>query len=300
VLGIDRDPQALEAARQRLQDEQERLTLVHGNFRDLGMIARQHGFEQVAGVVLDIGVSSYQLDAPERGFSFGAAAPLDMRMDPTGGITAAELVNGLPEDELADLMFRWGEERAARRIARRIVERRKQAPITSTEELADVVKRAAGGKATRIHPATRTFQALRIAVNDELGALEDALPAVVDLLAPEGRLAVITFHSLEDRIVKQFMQRESAICLLPPRTFAEACPHLTEKGSGPRQCIYLAARDCDYAPRLRPVTTKPVTASEAEINANPRSRSAKLRIAERLAAMEIGAASYQEQAKGND
>jgi 16S rRNA (cytosine1402-N4)-methyltransferase len=286
VLSIDRDPEAIEAARQRLQDEQERLTLVHGNFRDIGTIARQHGFEQVAGILLDIGVSSHQLDTRERGFSFGATGPLDMRMDRTGGMTAADLVNGLPENELADLLFRWGEERAARRIARRIVERRKQAPITSTEELAEVVKRAAGGKETRIHPATRTFQALRIAVNDELGAIENVLPSAVDLLAPEGRLAVITFHSLEDRIVKQFMQRESAVCLLPPRTFAEACPHLADKGAGPRQCIYLAARDCDYAPRLGLVTTKPVTASEAEINANPRSRSAKLRIAERLAAME--------------
>ncbi len=288
VLGIDRDPEALAAARRRLEDEHERVTLVHGNFRAIATLAQRHGFGRVAGILLDIGVSSYQLDTSERGFSFGAPGPLDMRMDPTAGTTAADLVNTLPEAELAELIYRWGEERAARRIARRIVERRRTASITSTEELAEMVKRAVGGKATRIHPATRTFQALRIAVNDELRALEEALPAAIELLEPGGRLAVITFHSLEDRIVKQFMQRESAICLLPPRTFAEACPHLTEKGMGPRACIYLAQRDCDYAPHLNPVRSKAVTASEAETRANPRSRSAKLRIAERLASTEIG------------
>ena len=282
VLGIDRDPAALEATRARFQGEQARLTLVQGNFRDIGMIALAHGFEQVAGVLLDIGVSSHQLDAPERGFSFGSEASLDMRMDPTSGPTAADLVNSLPEDELADLIYRFGEERASRRIARRIVEQRQRALITSTRELAELVKRAVGGKHDRIHPATRTFQALRIAVNDELDALEAALPAATDLLEPGGRLAVITFHSLEDRIVKQFMQRETALCLLPPRTFAEACPHLVEHGMGPRACIYLHDRDCDYAPRLRPVTTKPVTPSAAEIAANPRSRSAKLRLAEKV------------------
>jgi 16S rRNA (cytosine1402-N4)-methyltransferase len=237
----------------------------------------------VDGVLLDIGVSSHQLDVPERGFSFSADAPLDMRMNPTTGMTAADLVNQLPEDDLADLIFRFGEERASRRIARRIAERRRTAPITTTTELADIVKQVAGGKGMRIHPATRTFQALRIAVNDELGALEDALPAATELLELGGRLAVITFHSLEDRIVKHFMQRETAVCLLPPRTFAEACPHLVDRGTGPRACIYLHHRDCDYAPRLRLVVMKPVIASDAEIATNPRSRSAKLRVAERLA-----------------
>jgi 16S rRNA (cytosine1402-N4)-methyltransferase len=283
ILGIDQDPAALEAARGRLIEEQARVILVHGNFRDIGTIARAHGFDQVAGVLLDIGVSSHQLDMPERGFSFGAAAPLDMRMNPTTGMTAADLVNQLPEAELADLIFRFGEERASRRIARRIAERRRTAPISTTTELADIVKQVAGGQGQRIHPATRTFQALRIAVNDELGALEAALPAATGLLEPGGRLAVITFHSLEDRIVKQYMQRETAICMLPPRTFAEACPHLLNRGAGPRSCIYLHDRDCDYAPRLRPVVAKPVIASDAEIATNPRSRSAKLRIAERLA-----------------
>lgn len=288
VLGIDRDPAALEAAAARLAGERDRLTLEHGDFREIGMIARAHGFTDVAGVLLDIGVSSHQLDVAERGFSFNMDAPLDMRMDPTRGQTAADLVNTLPEVELADLIYRYGEERASRRIARRIVERRTTAPITTTAELAALVKRAVGGKDSRIHPATRTFQALRIATNDELGALEEALPAATELLAPGGRLAVITFHSLEDRIAKQFMQRETALCLLPPRTFAEACPHLLAKGDGPRPCIYIGARDCDYAPRLSPVTSKPITATEAEIRANPRSRSAKLRIAERLGGHDQG------------
>jgi len=290
VLGIDRDPAALQAAAARLGAERERVTLAHGDFRDIGVIARDHGFSEVAGVLLDIGVSSHQLDAAERGFSFNMDAPLDMRMDPTSGRTAADLVNEMPEDELADVIYRYGEERASRRVARRIAERRRTAPITTTVELAELVKRAVGGKHTGIHPATRTFQALRIAVNDELGALQEALPAATEILAPGGRLAVITFHSLEDRIAKQFMHRETAICLLPPRTFAEACPHLSERGAGPRPCIYIGARDCDYAPRLSPVTSKPITASQAEITANPRSRSAKLRIAERLGPADQGVA----------
>jgi 16S rRNA (cytosine1402-N4)-methyltransferase len=279
VLGIDRDQAALAAARERF--DPARVTLVHGNFRDIGALAETHGVREVAGVLLDIGVSSHQLDTPERGFSFNVDADLDMRMDPTTGPTAADLVNTLPEAALADIIYRYGEERASRRIARQIAERRREAPITTTSELANIVARAVGGSG-RIHPATRTFQALRIAVNDELGALEAALPAATDLLGPGGRLAVITFHSLEDRIVKQFMQRESAVCLLPPRLFAEACPHLLAGGAGARPCIYLGQRDCDYAPRLHTVTPKPVTASDQELATNVRSRSAKLRIAERL------------------
>lgn len=279
VLGIDRDPAALAAARERFGSE--RVTLVHGNFRDIGAIVRAQGWSEVAGVLLDIGVSSHQLDTPERGFSFNVDAALDMRMDPSTGPTAADLVNTLPEAELADIVYRYGEERASRRIARRIAEGRRQAPITTTLELANIVRSAVGGGG-RIHPATRTFQALRIAVNDELGALEAALPEATEVLAPDGRLAVITFHSLEDRIVKQWMQREAALCLLPPRMFAIACPHLLDGGAGPRSCIYLAQRDCDYAPRLALVTPKPVVASAEETAENIRSRSAKLRIAARL------------------
>lgn len=283
VLGIDQDPAALQAARERLGQYGERVTLARGNFRELASIADALGFREVNGVLLDIGVSSPQLDMAERGFSFGQDAPLDMRMNPDQPLTAAELVNTLPEEGLANLIFRYGEERASRRIARQIVQARSRAPIERTTELADLVKRAMGGrKDERIHPATRTFQALRIAVNDELGALEEALPAATERLGVGGRLAVITFHSLEDRIVKEFMRRESAVCLLPPRLFAEQCPHLVDRGDGPRACIYIGSRDCDYAPRLREIARKPVTAREQELHANPRSRSAKLRIAERI------------------
>lgn len=283
VLGIDQDPAALQAAGERLTAYGERLVPAHGNFRMIAALAHAHGFATVDGILLDIGVSSHQLDTAERGFSFAHTAPLDMRMDPTRDVTAAELVNTLPEAELADMIYRYGEERASRRIAKRIVEQRRAAPLTTTTELADVVLRAVGGrKDERIHPATRTFQALRIAVNDELGALEEALPAATELLATSGRLAVITFHSLEDRIVKEFMRREAAVCLLPPRLFAEQCPHLVEHGAGPRPCIYLGSRDCDYAPRLTQVTPKPVVATNAEVRTNPRSRSAKLRVSERI------------------
>ncbi len=284
VLGIDQDPAALQAVAERLAVYGDRLTLAHGNFRQIATIAREHGFAAVDGILLDIGVSSHQLDVGARGFSFAQDAPLDMRMNPTEGVTAADLVNTLPEEQLANIIFQYGEERASRRIARRIVERRKAAPITRTAELAELVVRALGGrKDERINPATRTFQALRIAVNDELGALEEALPAATECLAVEGRLAVITFHSLEDRIVKEFMRREAAICMLPPRLFAEQCPHLVDRGAGPRPCIYITSRDCDYAPRLTPVTHKPIVAGDPELKANPRSRSAKLRIAQRIA-----------------
>lgn len=287
VLGIDQDPAALQAAQERLQPYGDRVTLLHGNFRAIDTLARAHGFTNVDGILLDIGVSSHQLDAGERGFSFNQAAPLDMRMDPTQGATAADLVNTLPETELADIIYRYGEERASRRIAKRIVEQRQRTPLQTTTELADLVLRALGGrKDERIHPATRTFQALRIAVNDELGALEEALPAAVELLAVGGRLAVISFHSLEDRIVKEFMRRESAVCMLPPRMFAEQCPHLVEHGDGPRACIYIESRDCDYAPRVTELARKPQVASAAEIDANPRSRSAKLRVAQRIATAE--------------
>ncbi len=280
VLGIDRDPAALAAARERF--DADHVTVVRGNFRDIGTLAPANGFDRVDGVLLDIGVSSHQLDTAERGFSFNAEAELDMRMDPTTGPTAADLVNTLPEVDLADVIYRYGEERASRRIARQIVERRRTAPIATTTELASVVQRAVGGGGGRIHPATRTFQALRIAVNDELGALETALPAATALLGEAGRLAVITFHSLEDRIVKQFIQREASICMLPPRVFAEGCPHLLAGGTGARPCIYLGGRDCDYAPQLSMVTHKPIVASDKETTTNVRSRSAKLRVAARI------------------
>jgi 16S rRNA (cytosine1402-N4)-methyltransferase len=229
------------------------VTLAHGNFRDISSLAHKHGFEQIDGVLLDLGVSSHQIDTPERGFSFTADAPLDMRLDPTSGATAAELVNNTPESELADLIFRYGEERGSRRVARFIAEARRKQPIERTLELAELVTRALGGRHGKIHPATRTFQALRIAVNRELESLETALPQAVELLAPGGRMAIISFHSLEDRIVKLFFRAES--------------------GYG----------GSEQPARLQIITKKPIEASEQEARSNPRSRSAKLRIAERVA-----------------
>jgi 16S rRNA (cytosine1402-N4)-methyltransferase len=253
LLGIDADPASLAAAGARLAPFGARATLVHGNARDLASLARAADFAPVDGIVLDLGVSSHQLDTPERGFSFLADAPLDMRMDPTTGEAAADLVDALPESVLADIIYRYGEERGSRRIARFIVEARRKRPIATTSELAAIVERALGGRRGKLHPATRTFQALRIAVNRELESLEAALPQAVELLGPAGRLAVIAFHSLEDRIVKQFFRAES--------------------GYG----------GAETPARLRIITKKPIEAGEEETQANPRARSAKLRIAERNA-----------------
>ncbi len=252
LLGIDADPAALAAAGTQLAAFGQRVMLAHGNFRDIGRLAREQGFAQIDGLLLDLGVSSHQIDTPERGFSFAADAPLDMRLDPTAGATAADMVNDTPESELADLIFRYGEERGSRRVARFIAEARRKRPIDTTLELADLVTRALGGRHGKIHPATRTFQALRIAVNRELESLEAALPQAVELLAPGGRMAIISFHSLEDRIVKLFFRAES--------------------GYG----------GSEQPARLQIITKKPIEATEQEARANPRSRSAKLRIAERV------------------
>jgi 16S rRNA (cytosine1402-N4)-methyltransferase len=252
LLGIDADPAALEAAGIRLAAFGERATLAHGNFREIGRLAHEQGFEQIDGLLLDLGVSSHQIDTPERGFSFAADAPLDMRLDPTSGVTAADLVNNMSESELADMIFRYGEERGSRRVARFVAEARRKQPIERTLELAELVTRALGGRHGKIHPATRTFQALRIAVNRELESLEAALPQAVGLLAPGGRIAIISFHSLEDRIVKLFFRAESGY-------------------GGSEQPI-----------RLQIITKKPIEAREQEARANPRSRSAKLRVAEKL------------------
>ncbi|WP_298402798.1 16S rRNA (cytosine(1402)-N(4))-methyltransferase RsmH [uncultured Chloroflexus sp.] len=251
LLGIDADPAALAATAERLAEAglSQQAVLRHGSFADLAALATEAGFAAVDGILFDLGVSSYQLDTPERGFSFAADGPLDMRLDPTQGPTAADLVNRLSERELADIIFQYGEEHAARRVARAIVERRRSQPFRSTADLAAVVARAVGGRHGRIHPATRTFQALRIAVNHELDQLAAALPQAVALLTLGGKLAVISFHSLEDRIVKQFLRAEAA----------------------------------GEAPRLAIITKKPVVASDAEVAANPRARSAKLRVAVRIA-----------------
>ncbi|MDQ6694611.1 MAG: 16S rRNA (cytosine(1402)-N(4))-methyltransferase RsmH, partial [Chloroflexota bacterium] len=228
--------------------------------------AHEKGFSSVDGILLDLGVSSMQLDTPERGFSFRMEGPLDMRLDPREGTTAADLVNTLPEGELADLIYEYGEEPASRRIARRIVEARGSGPIRTTTQLESIVYRALGGRVagrTRnpIHPATKTFQALRIAVNRELDVLEQGLQAAVSLLKPGGRLAVISFHSLEDRVVKLFIRQEARGCICPPEY---------------PQCV------CDKEPTLQAINNKPLEAGEAELHRNPRSRSARLRVAERL------------------
>ncbi len=250
LLGIDADPAALAATAARLHAAglTEQVVLCHGSFADLATLAATAGFSTFDGILFDLGVSSYQLDTPERGFSFAADGPLDMRLDPTQGLTAADMVNRLSERELADIIFLYGEEHAARRIARAIVEHRRTQPFHRTAELAEVVVRAVGGRHSRIHPATRTFQALRIAVNHELDRLQTALPQAVELLAPGGRLAVISFHSLEDRIVKQFLRAEAS----------------------------------GETPRLTILTKKPVVPTAAEVASNPRARSAKLRVATRI------------------
>ncbi|RME08288.1 MAG: 16S rRNA (cytosine(1402)-N(4))-methyltransferase RsmH, partial [Anaerolineae bacterium] len=215
------------------------------------------GWESVDGILLDLGVSSMQLGDPRRGFSFREDGPLDMRFDPSADVTAAELVNTLPEEELADLIYRYGEERRSRRIARAIVASR---PIESTRHLAEIIRRAVGSGRERIHPATRTFQALRIAVNRELEAVEQVLPLAVEALAPGGRLAVISFHSLEDRLVKQYFRQESRDCLCPPEQVVCTCDHLAS--------LTLVSRGA-----IRP--------DEEEVSANPRARSARLRVAEK-------------------
>lgn len=260
LLGIDRDPEALSLAQEGLAEFGGRAVLCQGEFRHLAALAREAGFGAVSGILLDLGVSSLQLDRPERGFSFQEDGPLDMRMSPQSELSAAEIVNTWPADALADLIFQYGEERHSRRVARAIVAAR---PLHTTLELARVVAGAVRGRSGGIHPATRTFQALRIAVNGELDSLEAVLPQAVALLEPGGRLAVISFHSLEDRIVKQFMVRESKDCVCPPRVPVCVCGHVAT---------------------LRPVTKKPLQASPEEVARNPRSRSARLRIAERIRA----------------
>jgi 16S rRNA (cytosine1402-N4)-methyltransferase len=263
LLGIDADPDALDLAAARLRPYGERVRLAHANYRDLDAVLAETRTPPADGMLMDLGVSSMQLDRPERGFSFQADGPLDMRLDQTGGVPASDLVNTLPERELADLIFEYGEERLSRRLARAIVERRARAPFRTTADLARTVAAAVHGRPGGIHPATRTFQALRIAVNGELVGLREALPKAVDALAPGGRLAVISFHSLEDRIVKRHFAAESGRCACPPG---------------------LPVCRCGARARLRVLTRKPLVATEAERRANPRSRSAKLRVAEKLAA----------------
>jgi 16S rRNA (cytosine1402-N4)-methyltransferase len=265
VLALDADPAAIARGEALREEYGDRLTLREGNFAALATTAREAGFAPLDGVLLDLGLSSDQLADPARGFSFLADGPLDMRFGPGAATTAAEIVNAADESELVDLLFRYGEERHARRIARAIVQARRDAPIATTGALAALVARAAPARGEQIHPATRTFQALRIAVNGELAALEEALRGAVEVLAPGGRLAVIAFHSLEDRIVKEFMRREATDCICPPRLPVCVCGHRAS---------------------LRLVARKGIRPGAAEVAANPRSRSATLRVAEKIAGAE--------------
>jgi 16S rRNA (cytosine1402-N4)-methyltransferase len=259
LFGLDQDENALEIARRQLAEFGDRVHLLHSNFSQLEQVASRHGIPPADGLLLDLGVSSMQLDQPERGFSFQLDGPLDMRMDPQTGQSAADLVNSLPEEALADLIYQYGEEPHSRRIARAIVRAR---PIERTLELAQIVVKAIPAKRQgkkKIHPATQTFQALRVAVNDELGALEQALSQAIRLLKPKGRLATISFNSLEDRIIKQFFRQESQDCICPPEQIICSCRHKAT---------------------INIITKKPITPSLAEVDANPRARSAKLRVVE--------------------
>jgi len=267
LLGLDADPAAIARVQARLGVRfGDRLVLRQANFRELATVAPAAGFGVVDGCLFDLGLSSFQLADRERGFGFRAGGPLDMRFDPSRGIPAAEILATLDVDELTALLRRYGEEPKAARVARAIVDARRVAPITSAEELAALVERVLPPnprQPRRTHPATRVFQALRIAVNQELDALDAGLQAALDLLRPGGRLVVLSYHSLEDRIVKRFIQSERRGCVCPPQVPV---------------CV------CGRNPRLRLVTHPSLTPTAAEISANPRARSARMRAAERLAA----------------
>ena len=271
VLGIDSDAQALERVKESFAEEVQngRLVLVHGNFAELARIVDEAGFvSSIDGVLLDLGFSSYQMGDPDRGFSFSADGPLDMRLDQSQELTASDLVNHASEQELADIFWQYGEETRSRQVAWRIVREREHTPITRTSQLTRLASAGVPYKPGMIHPATRVFQALRIAVNSELERLETTLPQIVEVLrrgktgnigVDGGRMVIISFHSLEDRLVKGFMRREAMDCICPP---------------GLPVCV------CNHKASLRILTPKPLTPSKQEILDNPRARSAKLRAAE--------------------
>ena len=270
VIAIDRDPDAIDAGRVRADRYSPRLRLIEGRFGDMAELLSAEGVDDVDGVALDLGVSSMQFDQADRGFSFRASGPLDMRME-KNGLSASDLVNDAEESQLADIIFRYGEERRSRRVARAIVEARKHKRIETTGELAEIVRRAVGPQGRdESDPATRTFQALRIAVNDELGELERGLIAAEQVLAPGGRLAVVSFHSLEDRTVKEFVRSRAGRTPGPSRH------------APPRAAAEIAS--------LRDLSRKPVLPSAAEVAANPRARSARLRVAEKIAPLHGGRA----------
>ena len=263
LIAIDRDKSALERAGERLAPYADRISFVHGNFRDLPMLLKNQGVEKADGMLFDLGVSSPQLDEAERGFSYMTDAPLDMRMDTSESLTAWFIVNKWPEEKLKKILFEFGEERYAPRIAAAIAQRRGAAPIDTTGELVDVIRSAMPASALREkqHPAKRSFQAIRIAVNDELASISELMDNAAELLAPGGRLAVISFHSLEDRIVKNAIAAREHGCTCP-RDFPV--------------CV------CGFRQTLKSITRKPILPSEQELSENPRSRSAKLRVAERV------------------
>lgn len=261
-IGIDRDPVALEAAGKRLQEFSDRVTLVHGRFSEIKDILRRLGIPAVDGILLDLGVSSPQLDEASRGFSYMMDAPLDMRMDKGAALSAYEVVNTWPREELRRILFEYGEERYAPMIAAAIDRRRQEKPIETTLELVDVIRGAMPPQALREkqHPAKRSFQAIRIAVNDELGEVERVMTDAIDCLNPGGRLAVITFHSLEDRIVKNAMQAAAQGCTCPSEFPV---------------CV------CGKKPKVKILTRKPIVSGLEELQRNPRARSAKLRVCEK-------------------
>lgn len=263
LIGIDQDQNALKKAGEVLKDYKENVILVHDNYENIDKVLRELEIEKVDGILLDLGVSSHQLDEKSRGFSHNKDAPLDMRMDKTSSFTARELVNTYSEKELEDIIWNYGEDRWAKRIAEFIVRERKEKPIETTLELVSVVKKAIpkGARREGHHPAKKTFQGIRIEVNRELDVLESSIPKMVDLLNPGGRLAIITFHSLEDRIVKNSFKELYKNCICPPEF---------------PQCV------CNKSREINIITRKPIFPSKEEIEENPRSRSAKLRIGEKL------------------
>ncbi len=263
LIGIDRDPVALQAAKERLAPYLDRVTLIHSNFRELDTILKACQVEKVDGMLFDLGVSSPQLDDEQRGFSYMADAPLDMRMNGEDSLSAYDIVNHWPRETLRQILFEFGEERYAPLIAAAIERKREQAPIAMTLELVDVIKSAMPPQALREkqHPAKRSFQAIRIAVNDELASIRDMMYAAIPHLQTGGRLAVITFHSLEDRIVKNAMQELAKGCTCPPEFPV---------------CV------CGKTPQIKILTRKPIVSGKEELNENPRARSAKLRVAQKL------------------
>lgn len=263
LIGIDRDTAAISEAGERLSEYKNKITLVHGNFRDVGRILNELKIDFADGMLFDLGVSSPQLDETERGFSYMSNAPLDMRMDRKERLTAYDVVNSWSEADIRRILFEYGEERYSNRITGAIIRRRFEKPVESTEELVDIIRSAMPASALREkqHPAKRTFQAIRIAVNDELGSITDMLNTAADKLNIGGRLCVISFHSLEDRLVKNAITARERGCTCP-KDFP--------------MCV------CGFKPTLKSITRKPMTPEEAEIKANPRARSAKLRVAERI------------------